>query len=149
MQREKTEAEIQAEVLAAVGAINGVQVMRVNSGLFLDHDGRRRVRSVDKGTHDILLCVMLTMKRHEQVPSGSMIAHLDKYYTFGQMVWFEIKKPGKNLSEDQVKSKNSWEASGALCYRITSAQEALDALNDIPHDIGVSRDRPTAGAIIN
>lgn len=128
---EKTESQIQAEILAAIGSFKGIQVMRVNTGVFHDDQGVRRIRSVDKGTYDILCCVQIHMKRMETVDSGSMQFQLPRYYTFGQLVWLEVKMPGKNLNDDQVKFGNVWKRAGAICRRVTSADEALAVLQHI------------------
>jgi len=112
--KEKTEAQIQAEILAAIGSFKGIQVMRINTGVFHDADGVRRIRSVDKGTHDILCCVQINMKRVETVDSGSMQFQLPRYYTFGQLVWLEVKMPDKYLNPDQIAFGNAWQNAGAI-----------------------------------
>lgn len=129
--KEKTESQILAEILAAIGSFKGIQVMRINTGVFHDSEGVRRIRSVDKGTHDILCCVQINMKRMETVDSGSMQFQLPRYYSFGQLVWLEVKMPNKQLNDDQVAFGNAWQQAGAICKRVTSADEALIVLQEI------------------
>ena len=140
--KEKTEPQILAEILAAIGSFKGIQVMRINTGVFHDADGVRRIRSVDKGTHDILCCVQISMKRVETVDSGSMQFQLPRYYTFGQLVWLEVKMPNKHLNDDQVVFGNAWQQAGAICKRVTSAGEALTVLQEIMEFIPCSKFKP-------
>ena len=139
----KTESQIQAEILAAIGSFRGIQVMRVNTGVFHDADGVRRIRSVDKGTYDILCCVEISMKRMETVDSGSMQFQLPRYYTFGQLVWLEVKMPTKQLNDEQVKFGSAWERAGAICKRVTSAEEALAVLHNIKNHIQCHKTLPS------
>jgi len=139
---EKTESQIQAEILIAIGSFKGIQVMRINTGVFHDSEGVRRIRSVDKGTYDILCCVQISIKRMESVDSGSMQFQLPRYYTFGQMVWLEVKIPSKNLSDDQVKFGKVWQRAGAICKRVTSASEALAVLQEIQGSIPCHKSLP-------
>lgn len=139
----KTEAQIQAEILAAIGSFNGIQVMRINTGVFPDENGVRRIRSAEKGTFDILCCVQISIKRMETVDSGSMQFQLPRYYTFGQMVWLEVKMPTKQLNDDQVAFGNAWQNAGAICKRVTSADEALTVLQEIMEFIPCSKTTPS------
>ena len=127
----KCEAQIQAEILEAIGALPGVQVMRINTGVFNDDEGNRRIRSVPKGTFDILLCAQVSLTRVDNINSGSMLVSIPHYYTFGQMIWMEVKMPGKQLSVDQVAHSDAWSAAGAICARVTSSDDALDLLQNI------------------
>lgn len=136
----KCEAQIQAEILEAIGSLRGVQIMRINTGVFNDDDGNRRIRSVPKGTYDILACVQVAIARVDNINSGSMMVSIPHYYNFGQMVWMEVKMPDKLLSPDQVAHGEAWSAAGAICARVTSADQALDLLQNLKNEIPRTRE---------
>lgn len=138
----KSEGQIQADILAAIGSMHGVQVMRINTGVFMDDEGNRRIRSVPKGTPDILCCVQMSIMRRDQMDSGHMRVEIPQYYTFGQMVWMEIKTPDKQLTVDQEAHFNAWGATGAICVRVTSPEQAVEFLRDIADRINVTRALP-------
>lgn len=135
----KCEAQIQAEILDAIGSLRGVQIMRINTGVFNDDEGNRRIRSVPKGTFDILACVQVSISRVDNINSGSMLVSIPYFYTFGQMVWLEVKMPDKQLSADQQIHSEAWSAAGAICARVTSADEALDLIQNLKNEIPRTR----------
>jgi len=145
----QTEGQIQAEILEAIGAIHGVQVMRINAGVFNDDEGNRRIRSVPKGTPDILCCIQVALLRRDQIDSGSMRVEIPRYYTFGQLVWMEVKMPDKMLTVDQDNHFQAWRAAGAACFRVTSAAQAVDILTNIKDSIEITRAPQKYSSIID
>lgn len=144
---EKSEAEIQAEILLRIGSMPGVQVMRINTGLFETASGHF-VRSAENGTHDLLLCVQMTVQRKELIRSGSMQFDLPRFLSFGQLVWMEVKKPGRNLSEDQERFARVWEKAGAIATIATSPEEAADFLEHITDYVISEKEPPLATKLI-
>ena len=47
---------------------------------------------------------------------------------YGVAVGFEMKRPGKDLEEDQVKFKTKWEKAGGMYFQIDSLDELEHAL---------------------
>lgn len=102
-----TEAEIQAEILLAIGRIPGAIFWRNNSGSLPTRNGRV-VRFGLVGSPDIIGCVR------------------------GRFVGIEVKAVSRRQSDQQRNFQAAFEKSGGTYVLAHSAEDALSAIRSIP-----------------
>jgi len=101
------EAVIQAEILAAIGALPGVYVERRNAGLLADPTTGRRIRAGVAGVADVLAVVDV------------------------RAVALEVKTDAGRQSAVQRTWQRAWEAAGGVYAVVRSAAEALAIVEEI------------------
>ena len=127
------EARIQRDIEAALGSEQDLYLMRNSEGraVYYSKDGKRYFvpYGLEVGSPDLVGMLRAPM-RHG--PNAEWLSY-----------WFclEIKRPGEELSEDQVKCHARWRARGALVYTVTSVEEARKALEDARGRIAPARGR--------
>lgn len=110
------ETLLQAEIMAAVGALDGVVVWRNNIGTAAHGgSGRRVAYGVGGPGAPDLLCEVRTA-------SGVWAA-----------VWMEIKTPEGSLRPDQRRWHEAARADGRHVYTVRSVEDALAAVDGVRH----------------
>jgi hypothetical protein len=112
----KSEAQIQAEVMDAIGAEPDFYLLRnsVGRASYLSEDGRPYTvpYGLEVGSPDLVGFLKVPGK------------------PFAAVVGIELKRPGEKPTRDQVKCHARWSARGALVYVVCSVEEARAALAD-------------------
>lgn len=98
------ESQVQREIELAIGALPGVLCLRNNVGRMLDARGRWFAYGLGEGSPD-LLCIV-----------------------DGRAVGLEVKRPGGRAEPHQARCHEQWRAVGAFVAVVTSAAEALAAI---------------------
>lgn len=106
--KEVTEATIQKEIMAAIGAEKDLLLLRNNVGCLKDENLQWVRYGLGVGSPDLV---------------GFL--HSESH---AKMVAFEVKRPGQKLSREQEETHEMWKRFGVRIAVVHSAKEAIDAL---------------------
>lgn len=112
----KLEKQIQNDIFAAIGSLEGVLLFRNSVGLLdavrSDGNVQRIKQGLGQGSPDLIGCLKLK--------NG-----------LGQFFGIEVKRPGCKLRENQIQCHEKWSKFGIKIFTATSKEEALILMQEL------------------